>query len=174
MHSRAPSVEPLGAHHDRDSFSCGIAELDEYIRKRASQDVRRRIARVFVATGDTPRGIAGYYSLSAASFRREELAEEIARRLPRYPVPAAILGRLAVDRAYQGRGLGEFLLADACNRVLEASRAMGVFALIVDATNEHAAAFYERYGFKRLPDTPGRLFLPTETLVRARSAAGGS
>lgn len=118
--------------------------------------------------GDTPESIAGYYSLSAARFSRESLPEEIARRLPRYPVPAAILGRLAVARACQRRGLGGFLLADAGARVLEASKALAVFALVVDAKNERAATFYERYGFKQFPDAPGRLFLPLETLARAR------
>lgn len=166
--SRAPLVETLGRNHNRAAFSCGEPVLDEYLRRQASQDVRRRIARVFVAVGDTRESIAGYYSLSAASFSREDLPEEMVRQLPRYPVPAAILGRLAVDRQWQGKGLGEFLLVDAGERVLAASRALAVFALVVDAKTDRAVAFYERYGFRRFPDAPRRLFLPVETLARAR------
>jgi GNAT superfamily N-acetyltransferase len=166
--SRAPAVEPLGRHHDRAAFSCGEKALDEYLQRQATQDVRRRISQVFVAVGDAPESIAGYYSLSAASFSREALPEEMARRLPRYPVTAAILGRLAVDRSWQRKGLGEFLLADAAGRVLEASKVLGVFALIVDAKNDRAVAFYERYGFKPFPASPGRLFVPLETVARAR------
>lgn len=166
--ARAPVVEPLGQHHDRAAFTCGAPALDGYLQRQATQDVRRRIAQVFVAVGDTPAFVAGYYTLSAASFSRESLPEDLARRLPRYPVPAAILGRLAVDQRWQGKGLGEFLLADAGGRVLDASERLAVFALIVDAKNERAAAFYERYGFKRFPDAPGRLFVPLETLAQAR------
>jgi GNAT superfamily N-acetyltransferase len=118
----APRVEPLGPHHNRAAFTCGEPTLDAYVRRYASQDVRRRIAQVFVAVAGTPESISGYYSLSAASFSREDLPPEMARRLPRYPIPAAILGRLAVDRAYQGRGLGEFLLFDACERIFQANR----------------------------------------------------
>ena len=164
----APRVEPLGPDHGRTAFSCGEPTLNAYIRRYASQDVRRRIAQVFVAIADPPKSIAGYYSLSAASFSREDLPPELARRLPRYPVPAAILGRLAVERAYQGRGLGEFLLFDACERILQASRSMAVYAVIVDAIDDRARTFYERYGFEVFPETTSRLFLPIQTLERAR------
>jgi ribosomal protein S18 acetylase RimI-like enzyme len=156
-------IEPLGSHHDRKSFSCGEPALDAYLQRHASQDVRRRVAKVFVAVGDTPDKIAGYYSLSAASFEKDELPAALARRLPHYPVPAAVLGRLAVDLGQQGRGLGETLLIDAIRRVVWASAAMAVNAIVVDAKNERAQAFYERYGFLRFASAPRRLFLPLET-----------
>jgi hypothetical protein len=89
-------IEPLGSHHNRAQFSCNEPALDTYLQHQASQDVRRRVAQVFVAVGDSPERIAGYYSLSAASFDKAELPIELAKRLPRYPVPAAGLGRLAV------------------------------------------------------------------------------
>ena len=95
----APRVEP---HHNRAAFTCGEPTLDAHIRRYASQDMRRRIAQVFVAVAGAPESICGYYSLSAASFSRGDLPSELARRLPRYPVPAAILGRLAVDRVSRG------------------------------------------------------------------------
>jgi GNAT superfamily N-acetyltransferase len=163
----APKIEPLGAHHDRAAFSCGEPALDAYLQRQASQDIRRRIAQVFVAVGDLPHAIVGYYSLSAASFDRADLPPALARRLPRYPVPAAILGRLAVDRAHQGSGLGELLLLDAVHRVLRASEAMAVHAVVVDAKNERVERFYGRYGFLAFPGHPRRLFLPLEVFVKA-------
>jgi ribosomal protein S18 acetylase RimI-like enzyme len=160
-------IEPLAAHHDRRDFSCGEPALDTYLRERAAQDVRRGLARVFVATGETRQSIAGYYSVSAASFARAELPAELAKRLPHYPVPAAVVGRLAVDRRHQGRRLGETLLLDAVRRALRASAAIAVYAVIVDAKNERARAFYQRYGFQSFPAAPSRLFLPLDTFVKA-------
>jgi ribosomal protein S18 acetylase RimI-like enzyme len=160
-------IEPLAAHHDRRDFSCGEPALDTYLRERAAQDVRRGLARVFVATGETRHRIAGYYSVSAASFARAELPAELAKRLPHYPVPAAVIGRLAVDRRHQGRRLRETLLLDAVRRALRASAAIAVYAVIVDAKNERARAFYQRYGFQSFPATPSRLFLPLDTFVKA-------
>ncbi len=163
----ALTVEPLGPNHDRAAFSCGEAVLDAYLQRQASQDVRRRVAQVFVAVADRPHIVAGYYSLSAASFDKAELPAELAKRLPHYPVPAAVLGRLAVDRSCQGRGVGEFLLLDAVRRVLRASVSMAVYALIVDAKNESAKRFYERFGFLEFPNTARRMYLPLETFVKA-------
>jgi ribosomal protein S18 acetylase RimI-like enzyme len=156
-------IEPLGSRHDREGFSCGEPALDSYLRRQASQDIRRRVAQVFVALGGTPETIAGYYSLSAASFERDELPPPLAKRLPHYPVPAAILGRLAVDREQQGRGLGETLLLDALRRVVRASAILAVYAMVVDAKNDRAVAFYERYGFRAFSTEQRRLFLPLET-----------
>jgi ribosomal protein S18 acetylase RimI-like enzyme len=161
-----PLIEPLAAHHDRNEFSCGEPALDAYLRQQAFQDVRRRVAQVFVAVGGERGRIAGFYSLSAASFERHELPDVIAKRLPRYPVPAAVLGRLAVARTRQGHGLGEMLLLDAIRRVIRASASMAVYAIIVDAKNEHAQAFYERYGFRAFHAAPRRLFLPLETVEK--------
>ena len=161
-----PVVEPLAAHHDRASFTCGEPALDVYIRRQASQDVRRRVAQVFVALGDVPGSIAGYYTLSAASFQKSRLPQALAKRLPHYPVPAVVLGRLAVDRTRQGRGLGEALLLDAIRRVVRAGTTIAVYAMIVDAKNDRAQAFYERYGFRAFADEQRRLFLPLETFEK--------
>jgi len=159
----ALAIEPLGSHHDRAAFSCGEPALDSYLQRHASQDVRRRVAQVFVALGDAPEKIAGYYSLSATSFEKNDLPPTLAKRLPHYPVPAAILGRLAVDRTCQGRGLGETLLLDAIRRVVRASATLAVYAIVVDAKNDRAVAFYERYGFRAFATERSRLFLPLET-----------
>lgn len=162
-----PRIEPLGPRHDRASFGCAEPALDAYLMRQASQDIRRRIAQVFVLVGDTPQAIVGYYSLSAASFERGELPEAQAKRLPHYPVPAAILGRLAVDQVYQGRRYGEALLLDAARRVLRASEAIAMHALIVDAKSDAAARFYARYGFLPFATNTRRLFLPLETFAKA-------
>jgi ribosomal protein S18 acetylase RimI-like enzyme len=159
-------IEPLGSHHDRAAFSCGEPALDAYLQRQASQDIRRRVAQVFVAVGDTPAKVAGYYSLSAASFEKDELPPALAKRLPHYPIPAAVLGRLAIDRSHQGRGLGETLPLDSIRRVVRASATIAVYAIIVDAKTERAQAFYERYGFRTFASEPRRLFLPLGTFEK--------
>ncbi|MYI49790.1 MAG: GNAT family N-acetyltransferase [Rhodospirillaceae bacterium] len=162
------TVEPLASHHDRASFSCGEPSLDRYIRRQARQDARRRVARVFVASGEPPGRVAGYYTLSAASFEKDDLPAEVAKRLPHYPVPAAVIGRLAVDHRSQGSGLGEVLLLDAIHRVVRAGDTIGVYAVVVDALHERAGAFYERYGFLPFPSRPLRLYLPLRTFEQLR------
>jgi len=113
-----------------------------------------------------PTSVAGYYSLSSTAVRLSDLPETTRKRLPRYPlVPATLLGRLAVDKAHRGQGLGERLLIDALRRSLDASRTVASVAVIVDAKDEAGAAFYARYGFVPLPDQPLRLFLSMKTLA---------
>ena len=127
--------------HDRTAFSCGAPELDRYIRRFASQDVKRDIARVFVALDRESGAVVGYYGLSAASFQRDTLPAASARRLPYYPVPAVLLGRLAVDETRQKRGLGAYLLMDAFNRICLANQVLATQAVIVDARDDTAASF---------------------------------
>lgn len=159
-----PVVEKLSKHHDRESFSCGVQELDTYIRKQASQDSRRKVARVFVATLKGRSAIAGYYTLSAASIELSRMPEKIQKKLPKYPVPVARIGRLAVDKSCQGIGLGSYLLMDALNRIIAASEVVAIFAVIVEATNDSARGFYEKYGFISLPENARRMVLPLETI----------
>jgi ribosomal protein S18 acetylase RimI-like enzyme len=169
-------VSPFdGKVHDRSAFSCGAPELDRYLREQAIQDVKRDIARVFAAVRPVLQPaitatVCGYYSLSATSFRREDLPDAQARKLPRYPVPAVLLGRLAVDRATQGQGLGEFLLLDAMQRTLLATQVMAVHAMIVDAKNASAVRFYRKYEFIAFPNDSQRLFLPLATIRQLRAS----
>jgi GNAT superfamily N-acetyltransferase len=157
------SIEPLGKHHDRSGFSCGQPELDSWFRLRASQDEKRNIARVFVAV-DADLGVVGFYSLSSLALSLEHLPEEIARKLPRYDaIPAALIGRLARDERVRGHGVGELLLVDAIQRVVGAGRSIAVFAIVVDAKDDKAVAFYQAFGFQSFPLRPGRLFLLTAT-----------
>ncbi|MDF1585608.1 GNAT family N-acetyltransferase [Marinimicrococcus flavescens] len=153
-------IEPLARGHDRAAFSCGVAELDRYIARQAGQDMRRRVARVFVCVPEGSSGILGYYTLSALSIDLGALPPEQARKLPRHPVPCALIGRLAVDLSGRGRGLGRLLLADAIKRAVGAGSSLAIHAMVVDALNEEAKAFYRAFGFTQLQDTPMRLFLP--------------
>lgn len=157
--SRAPfRVAPLDATHDRSAFDCDSPTLNRYLREQASQDMRRRVAACFVALTDEGR-IAGYYTLASASLWLADLPPGTAKKLPRYPtVPAVRMGRLAVDRRFQGQGLGGALLADALARAVRAE--IAAYALTVDAKDETAAAFYRHHGFIALPETPLTLFLP--------------
>jgi ribosomal protein S18 acetylase RimI-like enzyme len=158
-------IAPLAAAHDRQTFSCGAEPLDRYLRTQATQDVRRHIANCFVASPLQSNAVAGYYTLSAASIPMTGLPAEQARKLPRYPVlPAALIGRLAVDRSFQGRQLGAALLFDAIARAIRADAA--VFALVVDAKDEAAARFYRHYGFEAFSGRAARLFLALATARR--------
>lgn len=155
------SISPLGPEVDRAAFACGEPALDDYLQRHASQDVKRGVARVFVACPvGQPQQIAGFYTLSAASVAADTLSEAWRKKLPRYPVPVALLGRLAVSLQTQGTGLGGILLADACQRVAAASQTLAVAAIVVDVKKERAAAFYRYFGFTELPGQPGRWMLP--------------
>ena len=158
-------VEVLGAR-DRSRFDCGAHALDRYLREQASQDVKRMIASCWVAVSLETGEIAGYYTLAATSVAANDLPPDLLKRLPRYPVlPAVLIGRLAVDRRHAGAGLGGALLSDAGLRVLRGD--LKAFALIVDAKDDRAAAFYRRHGFQPFAVRPMSLFLPLETMAKA-------
>jgi ribosomal protein S18 acetylase RimI-like enzyme len=162
-------VRALDRAVDAAAFHCGKPPLDDYVQKYASQDVRRNVARVFVATPEEhPRRLAGYFTLSAGSVACSDLPDALARKLPRYPVPVALIGRLAVDTSVQGQGVGSILLADACRKVAEAGIILGVAGVIVDAKDTAAAAFYRHFGFAPLPGRADRLMLPAHAFA-ARS-----
>jgi len=159
------AIEPLGAAHDRKAFSCGVAPLDRYLHELATQDVKRRISNCFVARDDTG-AVAAYYTFAAASFPLSDLPPEQARRLPRYALlPAGLIGRLAVDRRFRGRRLGSALVMDAARRASGADPA--VFALVVDAKDDAAAAFYRHLGFLPFASRPMSLYLPVATALAA-------
>jgi len=166
-------ITELGSHHRRREFSCGEQSLDEYIRRYARQDAKRNVSKVFVASPpDDPGKILGYYTISAGSVQTPQLPMGVQKRLPKYPVPVALLGRLAISREHQGGGLGKILLADALKRIVQASEILGVYAIVVDvvavdALHDRARAYYEQFGFISFPDQPLRLFLPLETISRS-------
>lgn len=158
-------IRPLDSEHGRPGFHCGVASLDDYIRKQARQDVKRRFSRVFVATTvEQPSSIVGYYTLSTLSIELNQLPQALARKLPRHPVPAALLGRLAVAQAAQGHGVGKMLLVDAIKRTLTVSDEIAIYAMVVDAIDERAQHFYEQFGFSLLSSRNQRLFLPLKSI----------
>jgi GNAT superfamily N-acetyltransferase len=160
-------IEALTSHHDRDSFSCGIDSLDRYLRTQASQDVRRKANGVFILVEPgKPSIVLGYYTLCATALAQGDVPATARKHVPRYPlVSATLVGRLAVSESRQGERLGTMLLADAVQRTYASAATVGSSMLVVDAINERAAAFYERNGFMRLPDSL-RLVLPMHTIQR--------
>lgn len=156
------SVVPLNLRADRSTFECGTDALNRYFKTQVGQDIQRRVTACFTALDNSGR-IAGYYTLASASIQLSDLPERLARKLPRYPsVPAVRMGRLAVDHAFQGRGLGAALLADALRR--SATAEIAAYALVVDAKDEHAARFYLHHGFTATSDDPLFLFLALATV----------
>jgi ribosomal protein S18 acetylase RimI-like enzyme len=154
-----PFVVERLARHDRQGFSCGVEPLDRYFHSQVTQDVRRRLTTCFVARESEGTRVAGFYTLSACHILLNDLPEDIGRRLPRYPsVPAARIGRLAVDTAFKGCGLGSTLLVNAAARALSAE--IAVFALLVDAKDAAAAEFYRHHGFIDLSEKGSTLFVP--------------
>ncbi|WP_169979801.1 GNAT family N-acetyltransferase [Tautonia rosea] len=153
-------IEPLAREHDRQAFACGKAPLDEFIRRLVSQYEKRNLGRTYVAVRPGNAAVCGYYTLASGAVPFANFPPDAAKKLPRHPVPVVLLARLAVDKAAQGQGLGEALLIDALGRSLALADAVGIHAVEVDAIDGQAKAFYERYGFVALPDTPSHLFLP--------------
>jgi len=154
-------IRPLDAFINAADFQCGSEPLNDYIRRYASQDVRRNIARVFIATPENdPRQLSGFFILSAGSVSCSSLPASLARKLPRYPVPVALIGRLGVDKKFQGKGLGSILLADACQKVSQASTVLAMAGIIIDAKDDDAISFYKHFGFIPLQGQAGRMLLP--------------
>ena len=164
MSDRPFRLEQL-AGHDRAAFDCGKPELNAYFQRQVTQDVRRNYATCFVVVDNKSGRIAGYYTLSMGSIHLDELPEDLAKKLPRYPqAPVARLGRLAIDQVYQGQKLGSSLLADAIWRVAQSE--VAAYAIVVDALDNNAVRFYEHFGFRKLGRGPKTLFLPLSTAVK--------
>ncbi|MES9904778.1 MAG: GNAT family N-acetyltransferase [Sedimenticola sp.] len=158
-------IAPLNNAHDRQAFTCGVESLDSYLRKQARQDVKRKISRVFVATAaDTPTTVVGYYTLSTLSIELTQLPPDLARKLPRHPIPAALIGRLACLKQAQGNPIGKMLLMDAIKRTLAISSEIAIYAMVVDAIDDQATRFYQQYGFAHLTSEDRRLVLPLRSI----------
>lgn len=157
--------------HDRASFDCGVSALNNYMAKQARKEVESSCCVCLVATDDpNSKSVMGYYTLSSASIIRTALPEKITKKLPRYKdLPATLLGRLAVDKNYQGQRIGGRLLFSAMRRAFEASEEVASWALVTDPKDEDARNFYKKFGFLDL-DTQ-RMFIPmkeVEDLINAR------
>lgn len=160
-------TEPLNTAHKKQSFDCGIKQLNDYLHVQAKQDVKRRLSTCFILAGNED-AVKGYYTLSSAAVQRELLPAEIIKKLPpSYTnLPATLLGRLAVDNAHKGQGLGELLLMDAIKRSYDTSLgSIGSMAILVDPIDDGAVGFYRKFGFILLPDS-GKMFIAMETISK--------
>lgn len=153
-------ITPLTKTHNRNNFDCGEESLNEFLKKFARQNDKRGLGKTFVLTEENQNEILGYYTLSSGSVTFEEVPEN----LPRYPIPVAHIGRLAVDKNKKGERLGELLLVDALKRISRISTQMGVYAVEVYALNDSARNFYLKYGFSELLDDRLHLYLPIKTI----------
>lgn len=157
-------IVPFDSSFDRTGFHSGVESLDVYLRKQARQDIKRHISRVFLALKKSnPEKVIGYYTLSALSIELNKLPEKLVRKLPKHPIPAALIGRLAVSKDEQGVGIGKMLLADAIKRSLAVSDQIAIYAMVVDVINDNVRGFYEQFGFTPLSDDSQRLFLPLKS-----------
>lgn len=159
-------IEPLDSRrHLRSDFCCGKGSLDNYIRKQASQDLKRRVSTVFVLIDDPEFNVLAYYTLSSYTVDITVLDEAFAKRLPRYPqLPTTLLGRLAVDRQQKGKRFGELMLVDALRKALDASAQVASLAVIAEALDEKASNFYIKYGFQQFRQNPMRLYFPMKSV----------
>ena len=137
--------EPLAERHDISRFQSGVPGLDVWLRSKARLNEARGGARTYVACEG--RRVVGFYSLAASAVERRRVPSRIGRNMPQ-PIPVILLGQLAIDTDYQGRGLGADLLIDAARRAMSAADVIGARAIIVQALNEEAKSFYERFGFR--------------------------
>ena len=154
----------LAGNHDRQAFDCGRPELNAWLQRVARQHQGKGLSRTFVAASEHESSrICGYYALTLAELDGRHLPEAWSKKLPRR-IPGVRLGRLAIDRSCQGRGLGELLLVDALTRAVRIHTEAGGIGLFVDAIDVHAAGYYRRFGFVASPDNPLMLFLPTSVI----------
>ena len=159
--------EALSPPHDRGGFSCGVAALNDYLQRQASQDMRRHVAAVFVMVReDQPQTILGYYTLASYAVETSGLPNETAKKLPRYPTtPATLIGRLA--RAVDHPGMGSLLLVDALGRILANTQQVASALVVVDAKDDIASDFYRKHGFIPFGGSARKLFLPMKTIAEA-------
>lgn len=159
------TIEPITAQHDRDAFDCGEPSLNDFLRRFARQNDEKGLGRTYVAVRPGERRIYGYYTIASGAIQFDTLPE----KLPRYPIPIAHLGRLAVDLETKGQGLGKALLADALQRIASIAEQLGIYAVEVYALNDEARAFYLKFGFQPLLDDTLHLYLPMKTLRKLLS-----
>ena len=158
-------ITPLTGSHDRQGFDCDRQELNDWLRQVARQHQEKGLSKTFVATREeAPDYICGYYALTLAELENRHLPDAWRKKLPRR-IPGVRLGRLAVDKQYQGKGLGELLLVDALARAQRIYTEAGGIGLFVDAIDEDAAGYYRRFGFETCPDNPLLLFMPVQNVA---------
>ncbi len=158
-------TENLNSGHRKNEFSCGKEMLDNYLYRQAKQDIKRKLSACFVINDQETNLLKGYYTLANNSIPQETIPKQVQKKLPKSysSIPTTLLGRLAIDNRFQGKGIGKLLLIDALKRSYEISKSIGSFAVVVDPLDEDAENFYGKYGFIKLPDS-GKMFLPMNTI----------
>jgi GNAT superfamily N-acetyltransferase len=158
-------IELLNKKHNRNNFDCGNELLNNYLKYQANQDIKRKLSVCYVLSHPTEFNVKGYYTLSNNNINLDSLPEYISKKLPKSynKIPTTLLGRLAIDKIYQGKGLGKILLIDALKRSYEISHKIGSFAVVVDPIDKNAENFYQSYDFIKLVDS-GKMFIPIKTL----------
>jgi ribosomal protein S18 acetylase RimI-like enzyme len=157
-------IERLSKQHDRSTFDCGTEVLNEYLRKRAGREQRKNFSACYLAIDNATDAMVGFYALSSGNIALHDLAPALQKKLPRYDaVPIARIGRLAVDTAYGGRGLGAALIIDSIKRVVASG--IGIYAIVVDAKDDREISFYRHVGFESLPKAKDILYLPVSTAL---------
>lgn len=165
--------EPIGRHHDRKSFDCGSRDLNEYLDRYARQNHESGGAKTFVAVSPAePTRVLGFCSISPGAIEFARVPAKLTKKLGRYDVPVFRLARLAIDRSVQGQGVGGDLFLAAGERALAVSAEVGGVALAIDAKDEKAARWYERFGALALLDDPLKLILPLGVIADAIATAG--
>jgi predicted N-acetyltransferase YhbS len=170
--ARFGEPEALAPGHDIEEFDCGIASLNVWLTRHAAHAAAAGSARTFVVVDAEQQRVVGYHALTAASVAHERATARAAKGMPRHPIPAALLARLAVDVSVQRRGIGAWLLRDAMLRTLSASESVGIRVLLVHALDAGARRFYERHGFEASPTDPLNLQMLMKDL-RAAVDEGG-
>lgn len=158
---------PINKKYERDNFDCGYPVLNDYLKKYARQNHEKGIAKTFVAISQSQSlKIEGFYTVSASVIEFASLPESYQKRMPNYPIPAILIGKLAVDNSMKGQGLGRELLVNALFRTVKAAQEIGIFAVRVDAIDLSAKEFYLKYEFIPFQDQPLSLFLPMTTIYK--------
>lgn len=156
-------IQSLQSCHDTEAFSCGNRELDRWLHQTAKQHGRKGISRSYVAVeSNNKEKVIGFYSLTVGEAETKTLPAAVAKTLPRI-IPIVLIGRLAVGADFQGHGFGGILLVDALRRTARVASEVGISAILVDAKDNKASAFYQHFGFQPLPDSSNRLVLPIAT-----------
>lgn len=153
-------VELLDKSHNRRYFDCGEESLNDFLKKFARQNSKTGIGRTFVAVPPDSKVIQGYYTIASGSVGFGNVPD----KLPRYPIPVVLLGRIAIDEKAKGQGLGEYLLMDALKQAQRHAETLGIYAVEVYALNEQARAFYKKYEFTEFLDDPRHLYLPMKMI----------
>ncbi len=163
-------TEPIAPGDAQSGFRCGVHALDDYFARHAEGNTAQGVGKTFVLRGtEEDPAVLGFYTLSMAEIRAEALSDALATKLPKYPLPVALIGRFAIHAQVQGRGVAGRLLGDALQRVLEAASHVGCLGVVVDAKDQRALEFYAKFGFAEIAQSgwPRRMFVACSVIAGA-------